>query len=330
MRAIKLIVAFVLLIAIFIGGFSVALAAATAPPSVPNEPATLTIESGTVETRTSSSAEWKNGTDGEQVFPGESLRTGAGSSASVNLFDQGLMRLDENTEITLTDTVWDHNNPTVFTGNIFLATGNLWSRLFTFVSPDSSFNVSTSSTVATVRGTVFSVTARPDGSAWVYVDNHAVQVKTRGNNEATVYAGQHAQVGNEKERFMLNANTQAPDDFQTWINKNRTKDHDFDQQVKARWIKKLRDPGSFVHMAERLRLAGTRDHKMREVLRNRFMLRQKLLERFNDKQVVIPPKLELETTSNYQILINGVPLRDSSTTPLDQPTDSPIIQPRLY
>jgi hypothetical protein len=338
MQAYKWLVAFLLLISIGVGGFSLAVGAATAPLAVPNEPATLHVESGRVDLKKANANDWTQATEGAVITPGDSLKTDSTGEASVNLFDQGEIRLDHDTEITLTDALWDANTPDVFLGSVFLSTGKLWSRLFDFVSPDSGFNVRTESTVATVRGTVFSVSALPDGGAWVYVDDHTVNVKTPTDSQALTN-GQHAQIAKDGGRFAITRKDIPDEKFVDWIAKNRKKDFDFDARVRAKWRKKLSKIMAFARVAEPLRLAATLDAQQKEALKKRFGLRAKLLARLESVRhndlptapAVIEPVITTTTVTTVgSIVINGLP-GGTQTIPLNvdpivietAPTDAP-------
>jgi hypothetical protein len=278
-----------ILVGLGVGGFSLAVGAATAPLSVPNEPATLHIEAGLVELKKANSDDWSTATEGAIIVPGDSLKTDATGEVSINLFDQGEIRLDHDTEMTLTDALWDANTPDVFLGSVFLSTGKLWSRLFDFVSPDSGFNVRTASTVATVRGTVFSVSSFPDGEAWVYVDDHTVRVKTPTDSQSVI-SGQHVQIAKDADRLAITQKDIPDDKFVDWISRNRKKDFDFDARVSAKWHKKLSQPMAFARLAEPLRLVVTLDHQQKEALKKRFGLRAKLLTRLESVKYDGPPK----------------------------------------
>lgn len=323
MQAYKLFVAFLLLVGIGVGGFSLAVGAATAPFAVPNEPVTLHVEAGRVELKKVDTNEWVEATDGVVVVPGDSLKTDSTGEASVNLFDQGEVRLDHDTEMTLTDAVWDTNAPDVFLGSVFLSTGKLWSRLFDFVSPDSGFNVRTESTVATVRGTVFSVSALPDGGAWVYVDDHTVNIKTPSDSQS-ITSGQHAQIAKDESRFAITRKDIPDDKFVDWISKNRKRDIDFDARVRAKWRKKLSRIIAFARIAEPLRLTATLDGQKKEALKKRFGLRAKLLARLESVRHEDLPKAaatiepEITTiTSVGSVVIEGLP-GGTQTIPLQR------------
>jgi len=348
MKPVKLVAIFALVVAVLIGGFSIAIAAVTAPLSLPDTPATLEIESDGVEVKRADTDDWIAATNGLELQAGDAIRTDATGLASVNLFDQGVVRLDVNTEVTLTEALWDAETPDTFVGSVFLETGRLWSRLFDFVSPESAFEVETESTVATVRGTIFSVTALPDGEAWVYVDEHAVHVRGKANNGGkTVDAGSHASVkrdandykGSPSPYMRVTVGEAESMDLKAWIERNREKDRVFERDVHARMRQHLRGGGSFTDLAERVRLALTSDQSKRDVLDQRFRIRRSLLDRLELRDALPEirvrddaavdtkeePSVTTEIDTSFEILINGEPVETWS--PIDPPATEPVTEP---
>jgi hypothetical protein len=110
--------------------------------------AVLIVNSGTAEVK-SASGEWKTATSGMALKEGMSIKTLSGSKAIVVLRDSSVTRLDENTEITLTNL----NKTDV---SIIQAAGQTWTRLLKF-SGISGYEIETSDALATVRGTAFAV-----------------------------------------------------------------------------------------------------------------------------------------------------------------------------
>lgn len=123
-------------------------------PEILSHRALLMPERGTVEVRRAGSPEWTAATEEVSLSQGDAVRTGAGASAALYLFEQGVARLDENAAITIEALAWDQETNS-FTGKILLEGGRLWSRLLDFLAPESSYEVQTPHLVATVRGTAF-------------------------------------------------------------------------------------------------------------------------------------------------------------------------------
>jgi hypothetical protein len=280
-KSFKYLLVIVLVVVFILGGLSLAMAAVTAPFSFPDSRAELSVRTGTVDLQTFGETTWVTVTGTTEVFPGDSVRTGNESDASINLYDQGVLHLAPNSTMVLEESLWDPENPSVFQGEVFLEAGDLWSRLFDFVSPDSDFEVRTSSTVATVRGTTFWVGAMPNNTSRVYVDDHTVSVRSlEGRGTLEVTDGQQVRVYREGRQSMLNfAETPTGADL-VIIEKYRKWDADYEAEVKARQLAFARqvrriDPDSslysFQRLSERVRLALATDEQKQEELRTRFM-----------------------------------------------------------
>lgn len=281
MKSLKIMAAFVLVIVFLLGGLSLAMAAVTAPLKFPDAQAELTPRSGTVELETSGTLVWVQVTEPTPVFEGDTIRTGADGEASINLYDQGVLHLAPESVMVIDAAAWDETSPDVFTGEIFLEAGNLWSRLFDFVSPESDFSVRTSTAVATVRGTTFWVGALSDNASRVYVDNHTVDVKAFATGkELAVTSGQMARTETKGQRSSLNYTTPPTGQDLRLIEKYRKWDKAYEDELFARQIdfvhsvRKI-DPESslytFRRLSERFRLALARNPDERDDLRARFM-----------------------------------------------------------
>ena len=264
---------------LLLGGLSFALAAVTAPIKVPELAMELAVRQGTVELQPSGSLDWSVVTGVVPVSMGDTIRTGDQSDASVNLYNQGVLHIAENSTVALTEMLWDTEQPDILRGDVLLEAGGLWSRLFDFVSPDSAFDVRTSSTVATVRGTTFWVETGAQDATRVYVDDHAVAVSSLTNNQVDleITTGEMAQLKNPRAPQL--GYVQPTEADRALIEKYRRWDDEYETEIFERryeFAKKVRrfDPDSslytFQRLAERVRLAlasGERE----EALRARFM-----------------------------------------------------------
>ena len=335
MKPIKLVAIFALAVAIAVGGFSMAVAAATGPVDLPDLPITLSIDSENVEVSHDNGASWIDVADGETLNEGDMVKTDATGSASINYYDQGVTRLDANTTITIQSASWDPDDPDTFEGNILLQTGRLWARLFDFLSPDSSFNVETDATVASVRGTVFSVWTR-DGMDGVYVDDHRVHVSAAHDQEM-VSEGWMMKIDPKAEPGHVMNTTQDIDaDWTNWISKNRDRDEAYDAEVLARWKPHLKS-NSWIETARRIRMSLTSEGSNRQELRKRFTLPHKMLERLEavpthadvpaQSQPAAQPEVNVDTTTSLQIFIDGQPVDTQTLEPTAQPVTEPTVEP---
>ncbi|MEK7183779.1 MAG: FecR family protein [Patescibacteria group bacterium] len=281
MKSLKIFAALVLVVGFLLGGLTMAMAAVTAPLVFPEAQAELSVRAGSVELQKSGSATWVEVTEPVDVVVGDSVRTGEDSDADLNLYDQGVLHLAENSTMTIDESFWDPENPQIFRGEIFLEAGNLWSRLFDFVSPQSGFEVRTSSTVATVRGTTFWVGSFADKSSRVYVDEHTVQVRStvdRSSLEVTEGEVARQQYFGQRPNPLTFWNVTADDS--RLIEKYRKWDAKYETDLRARQLafahqaRKI-DPESslynFQRFSERVRLFLALNQDQQDELRARFM-----------------------------------------------------------
>lgn len=213
--------------------------AETTPELVPHR-ALVMPHQGTVEIRKAGSEAWVAITSETQVEQGDAVRTGAGASASLNLFEQGVARLDENATIMLEDLAWDQEKNS-FVGKILLESGRLWSRLLDFMAPESAYEVRTPHLVATVRGTAFFMDASA-AEHGVYVAEHLVRVAPAGGgNAADVAAGKKLRlaVPQAGASARLNASAWKIEDAKelsedAWVRGNMELDASFTKRVEER------------------------------------------------------------------------------------------------
>ena len=110
---------------------------------IPNSqtPARLDHIKGTVEVNTGEG--YAPAADDLELDESDSLRTGADGTATLILYETILVRLEENTEITITELAGDEQR-------ITQQQGSVWSKIARL---GGTYSVETTNTVATVRGT---------------------------------------------------------------------------------------------------------------------------------------------------------------------------------
>jgi len=98
---------------------------------------------------------------------GTIIKTGNGS-AIVAFIDNSVMTIDKNTEVEVTYTDTDIS--------IMQNMGNTWHRVSSLVSSDNSYEVTTPTALATVRGTIFGVKVSKEGTTNVIVKESVVDI----------------------------------------------------------------------------------------------------------------------------------------------------------
>lgn len=92
--------------------------------------------------------------NGEDIADGTILGTDPSSKANIHFPDGSVLRLDENTRVTITKSSYDGKSGKL-SAQITLLWGNVWSKIIGLATPDSLWEVTTPHAVATVRGTAF-------------------------------------------------------------------------------------------------------------------------------------------------------------------------------
>ena len=140
-----------------------------------------------VEAHARSQEAWQPAATGMIVYGGGQVRTGANSSARLQLL-AGIVRLWAETVFTVKEETF-HQNGLITT--LFLQSGRLWAHVTT--DQPHEFTVETASAVAAVRDTHFSVKLDPDQTMLVSVAEGEVLL-TAQRKQVTVRAGQQATV----------------------------------------------------------------------------------------------------------------------------------------
>jgi len=184
--------------------------------------AQLVIDSGTVQVKHLGS--WTDAINGTELYQSDSIRTGINSFASIIFFKGSVIRLDENTEITLKEII--QQDETSIT--IQQDAGRTWNTVQKISGIDN-YEVQTPTAVASVRGTSFDVNVEETGITIVSVIKGIVNVsKTEDESVYTVELEQdwsitvdHDEIG-QQEEF-------EPDE---WIEDNLLEDETFRGELK--------------------------------------------------------------------------------------------------
>jgi hypothetical protein len=274
MKTARLVLAFLIIVVVFSGVLTLGVAAATKPMTVPNSPAILSVDSERVELKKSGSDNWIVVNEDTVIGVGDSVWTNTTGGATITFFDQGVIRLDADTTIVIEQAAFDAANPDTFQGSIFMESGQIWSRMFDFISPDSSYEVRTASTVATVRGTIFDVWQRGNMSG-VYVDEHTVYVVNNGQDKI-VEQGDFMLMDPKADTLMDVYQTMDAD-MQAWVARNRELDAQYDARMAAELATYVPTPGPMTVLAEKIRLSLSSND---DELAARFGVKQDMYDRW--------------------------------------------------
>lgn len=174
MKKLLIILTFIFIF-IFAGGAAVF--ALTRPPEIEIPRAYLSETKGSVFIQKAKELNWQTAVKNFELEEGDIIKTGEESEAEVIFYDLSASRIGPNSEVLLENLTIDAENIYKQEIGLFLMAGRIWSRIIRLLDKDAEFQVKTSSTVATVRGTALDVWLGENEETTVAVDESAVEVK---------------------------------------------------------------------------------------------------------------------------------------------------------
>jgi hypothetical protein len=191
--------------------------------------AVLTIGKGTVQVDSGNG--WSDAKDGMALKEGYSVKTLADSRAIILFRESSVMRMDENTEITISNL----NSSSV---SIYQKIGQTWNRLLK-LSGISNYEVKTPEAVASVRGTVFSISSKNETDVDVLEGIVKINSYKMKDNRQEILASL------DLENASLSIFEDKLDKLEKkiltkteWINENDAADKEHLKLVKAKLLKK--------------------------------------------------------------------------------------------
>jgi len=161
----------------------------TAAPALVERPATITEVINQVDAHPRSGDAWTAATVNMLLYGGGQVRTFADSSARINLED-GVVRVAANSVFTVQQYQKQEDNRLV---HFLLEAGRVWVHLDEPVIEPSVFEIETTTGIAAVRDTRYSVQIDADGMMLVSVDQGKAVVSAQGTS-VIVRAGQQVTV----------------------------------------------------------------------------------------------------------------------------------------
>ncbi|MBI4992012.1 MAG: FecR domain-containing protein [Candidatus Harrisonbacteria bacterium] len=113
---------------------------------------------------------------GDELLEGTVIKVQKGGLANIHFSDGSVARLDSDTRIILERGSYDAQKDSLVV-RINLLWGRVWSKIITLATPESAWEVKTSTAVATVRGTAFGVEYIEEGKASFVGHENKVEVK---------------------------------------------------------------------------------------------------------------------------------------------------------
>ena len=162
--------------------------------------ATLTILRGTVQVRVAGRSDFQVAQDGQTLQAGDQIRTAAESQAIVTFFEGTTLQVEPGSDIALQAVTGVAGQATTI--RLQQLVGVTWARVVAFTDASSRFEITTPTSVASVRGTVFRVAVLPDPATGrlqteVQTQEGVVAVAAAGQ-EVLVPSGQQTVVGEQR------------------------------------------------------------------------------------------------------------------------------------
>ena len=184
--------------------------------------AELIIDSGTVQVKHSGES-WISAENGMDLYESDSVKTGDDSSASIILFKSSIIRLASNTEVTLKDIIEEEETSVTIEQDA----GRTWNTVQKMSGIDN-YEVQTSTTVASVRGTSFDVYILANGNITITVGNGTVNVTTYEDGEIvfSIEVPEYLYVTIDP-KYLDKMPELKPYEVDEWILENLQKDEEF-------------------------------------------------------------------------------------------------------
>ena len=184
--------------------------------------AELIIDSGTVQVKHSGES-WISAENGMDLYESDSVKTGDDSSASIILFKSSIIRLASNTEVTLKDIIEEEETSVTIEQDA----GRTWNTVQKMSGIDN-YEVQTSTTVASVRGTSFDVYILANGNITITVGNGTVNVTTYEDGEivSSIEVPEYLYVTIDP-KYLDKMPELKPYEVDEWILENLQKDEEF-------------------------------------------------------------------------------------------------------
>lgn len=214
-------------------------------------------EEGQISYKADSNSSYQDLNEEQIELPDKSfIKTSIGALAHVIFNDNSMISLDENTEIQV--------NYSATSRDIVQTSGNTWHRIQK-LTDNSAYQVETSNTLATVRGTTFGVKIENPTQTSLYVTESQVEVnQTALENgkkvkKATqmVNEGKHLGIpdfGGDKKPDLTDISAEKKNT--PWFKRNKVIDEDYKQEKGEKLMKKLKNDPDF-----RQKLKDIKDNK---------------------------------------------------------------------
>lgn len=213
------------------------------------------------------SEEWVPIKNGIEVIEGDKIKTESEGEVTIIFYDNSIVHVDSDTELTIKKASIDQENYTNDSINLKVDSGRVWSRILQLMDKSSSFQVESSNTVATVRGTAFDFHVTPEKNTEVSVVENEIEVmvfqEEEGKERKVI---KKAFLAEETETIIpkkwisendieINETTKEKTESE-WFDDNFKKDEKYEEEIFNKKRKELRKtakilPGSKLYKANK-------------------------------------------------------------------------------
>lgn len=184
-------------------------------------PAVLVVESGSVEV---SQSPFRQVTGQTQISAGDAVRTNAGGKASIVFFGSSILRLEENTTLTLSELDVKKKERKV---SLKQDSGRIWNKVIK-LSGIEDFSLETPDAVATIRGTAFDSLIKENSTTVAVVEGTLNVTEKVGGQSADINSNQQVSLA---ANILTLSEPLIEDD---WIRGNKVEDERFLLELRKR------------------------------------------------------------------------------------------------
>lgn len=150
----KYLILALILVVVLLSAVQFGLASAKIEP-VPLPKASVVASTGEVRIKNIADNEWKGLKVSDEVNQGDSLKTGKDGAVSLNIYNKSIVHIASDSEVKLDELSINKEKFAETKISLYVSVGRIWARVINLADRNSSFEVSSDNTVATVRGTAF-------------------------------------------------------------------------------------------------------------------------------------------------------------------------------
>lgn len=150
----KYLILALILVVVLLSAVQFGLASAKVAP-VPLPKVSVAASTGEVKVKVIAANEWQNLKIGDEINQSDTIKTGNDGAASLNIYDKSIVHIGADSEVKLDELSINKEKFAETKISLYVSVGRIWARVINLADRNSSFEVSSDNTVATVRGTAF-------------------------------------------------------------------------------------------------------------------------------------------------------------------------------